>query len=187
MFRLHFITVLTLFFLFSSCTEKDTLPKPKAQLSLQYPKSNYSLFKSKCAFSFEFSDLAKANIKDKCWVTLNYPHLKASIEITYMPIKNNLKALLQDAEKLTYSHAIKADAISSQPYLNPTKKVYATLYKVTGNAASQLQFHATDSIKNFLTGAVYFNSVPNYDSIYPAVAYLEKEIRHLVESIIWNN
>ncbi|MCF6213844.1 MAG: gliding motility lipoprotein GldD [Flavobacteriaceae bacterium] len=180
------ISVFTSLFLITACINNaSTLPKPKAQLSLQYPKVTYTSFNGNCPFSFEYSNLAKVSVKNNCWITIDYPLLKASIDITYKPISNNIKALLQDAEKLTYSHAIKADAISSQPYIDTSKKVYATLYNVTGNAASQLQFHATDSLKNFVTGAVYFNSIPNYDSIYPAVKYLEIEMRHLVESISW--
>jgi len=183
--RIYLTTAIITLFLLFSCKE-ETLPKPKAQLSLQYPKSNYISFNSDCNYSFDYLDLAQTTIKNDCWVTVEYPFLKATIDITYKPINGNLKALLQDAEKLTYSHTVKADGISSQPFINTDAKVYATLYKVTGNAASQLQFYATDSTHNFLTGAVYFNSVPNYDSIYPAVDYLEKELRRLVESITWH-
>jgi gliding motility-associated lipoprotein GldD len=167
------------------CQSKPTLPKPKAQLSLSYAKPHYTLLNSPCDFTFEYNDLAETNINEKCWATINYPQLNASIDITYKPVKNDLKILLQDAEKLTYSHTIKADEITNQPYINPTKKVFATLYKVTGNAASQLQFHATDSVAHFLTGAVYFNATPNYDSIYPAVNYLETEVKHILESLSW--
>lgn len=176
-----FILLLTL----SNCNTKSVLPKPRAQLSLNYAKPHYILLNSLCDFTFEYNKLANININEKCWVTINYPQLNASIDITYKPVKNNLKVLLKDAEKLTYSHAIKADEITNQPYINPSKKVFATLYKVTGNAASQLQFHATDSVKHFLTGAVYFNALPNYDSIYPAVNYLETEVKHILESLNW--
>jgi gliding motility-associated lipoprotein GldD len=174
-----------LFILLAACQSKTPLPKPKAQLSLVYPKPQYTALKSPCHFTFEYAKTAQVTINNKCWVTIKYPLLNASIDMTYKPVKNNLRALLQDAEKLTYSHAIKADEITNQSFVNPSKKVFATLNKVTGNAASQLQFHATDSSRYFLTGAVYFNSVPNYDSIYPAVNYLENEIKHLLESLKW--
>ena len=181
----HFCFFLLLASILLGCQSKSTLPKPKAQLSLSYAKPHYTLLNSSCDFSFEYNKLADIVINKKCWVTINYPQLNASIDITYKPIKNDLKILLQDAEKLTYSHAIKADEIINQPYVNPNKKVFATLYKVTGNTASQIQFHATDSIKHFLTGAVYFNATPNYDSIYPAVNYLETEVKHILESLSW--
>jgi len=171
--------------MFIACNNKDYLPKPQAQLSLKYPATHYKQTNFPCPFNFEISNLALVKTNKKCWVTITYPLLNASIDMTYMPINNNLKQLLKDAEKLTYSHAIKADEINSQPYLNPSKNIYATLYHVTGNAASPLQFHATDSIKHFITGALYFNALPNYDSVYPAVKYIEKDIRHLIETIKW--
>ncbi len=180
-----FIFGITFTLILTGCQSKSSLPKPKAYLNLSYPKHTYTSLKSNCQFSFEYSKLAHTTINKKCWITLFYPSLKASIDITFVPVKNNLRALLKDAEKLTYSHAIKADEITNQPFINKKKKVYATLYTVTGNAASQLQFHATDSSKYFLTGALYFNSVPNYDSIYPAVKYLEVDIKHIIESLIW--
>lgn len=168
-----------------SCQDKQMLPKPKAQISLTYPKPQYQILESACPFSFEISNLVHAKVDDKCWITLNYPLLNASINITYKPIKNNLIQLLQDAEKLTYNHTIKADGITNQQYIDEDRKIYASFYQVTGNAASQLQFHATDSILHFLVGALYFNTEPNYDSILPAAKYIENDLRHLVETITW--
>ena len=58
-------------------------------------------------------------------------------------------------------------------------------YEVTGNAASQAQFYVTDSINHFVTGSLYFYAKPNYDSIYPAANYLQKDIRRIMESMEW--
>ena len=58
-------------------------------------------------------------------------------------------------------------------------------YEVTGNAASQAQFYVTDSTSHFVTGSLYFYAKPNYDSIYPAANYLEKDIRRIMESMEW--
>ena len=107
--------------------------------------------------------------------------------MTYRPVNDNLKELFLEAEKLTFNHAIKADGISSIPYANKDKKVYGSIFEVTGNAASPLQFHVTDSVQNFITGAVYFNVQPNYDSIKPAISYLQKDIMRMIESMEWKN
>jgi len=109
------------------------------------------------------------------------------LNITYRPIENNLKELLQESEKLTYNHAIKADGISTKPYENYKNKKYGALSEVTGNAASPLQFHLTDSTKHFITGALYFKVQPNYDSILPAIKFIEKDIEHLMETLEWKN
>lgn len=105
--------------------------------------------------------------------------------MTYRPVENNLNELLQEAEKLTFNHAIKADGISSRPYADADKQVYGSVFEVTGNAASPIQFHVTDSSKHFITAAVYFNVQPNYDSIKPAIDFLKKDVAHLIESLEW--
>jgi len=59
-------------------------------------------------------------------------------------------------------------------------------YEIDGNAASQAEFYITDSTKHFLTGSLYFNQRPNFDSIMPAAAYIKKDMRHLMETLKWN-
>ncbi|MEN8125315.1 MAG: gliding motility lipoprotein GldD [Bacteroidota bacterium] len=170
----------------SSCNN-DTLPKPKAQLRLEYPEPIYQNTQSSCPYLFQFSKQAILKINSKCWINIDYPELNASINITYRPVENNLKELFQESEKLTFNHSIKANNISSLPFDNFNNKTYGAIFRVSGNAASPIQFHLTDSTKHFLTGAVYFNVQPNYDSILPAVNYLEKDIKHLMESVEWQN
>ena len=85
----------------------------------------------------------------------------------------------------TYDHTIKADNIASTVFMNDTTKVYGMFYQVYGNAASQAQFYATDSVRHFISGSVYFRVVPNYDSVQPASNYLEKDVRRIMESLRW--
>jgi len=177
-----YLTIIGLFII--SCKD-DVLPKPKAQLRLEYNTPEYSLTNSNCPYQFEYSteSLTKTNIK--CWMDIEYPKLNASINLTYRPVENNLKELFLESEKLTFNHAIKADGITSVPYINRAEQKYGAIYEVTGNAASPLQFHITDSLNNFITGAVYFNVQPNYDSIIPAIKYLHKDIIHMMETLEW--
>jgi len=58
---------------------------------------------------------------------------------------------------------------------------------INGNAATPSQFYVTDSVHHFITGSLYFNSKPNFDSIYPAAAYLREDIRRIMETIEWKN
>lgn len=185
-FKVRYPVFLLLFVigLVTSCKE-DVLPKPKAQLRLEYKIPEYKTNDPGCPYKFEISDMANIKTNNKCWVNINYPTLNASIDITYRNINHNLKELFIESEKLTFKHAIKADEISSVPYVNKAKKVYGGIYEVTGNAASPIQFHATDSVKNFITGALYFNVRPNYDSIKPAINYIQKDIIHLMETLEW--
>jgi len=185
-FNNNFLYLIVILLAFTSC-KKETLPKPKAYLRLAYENSDYHKINSDCPYTFEVSNKATATHNDKCWVNIEYPELKASLNITYRPVKNNLKELLQESEKLTYKHVIKADDISAQPYDNYENKKYGRLLEVTGNAASPLQFYLTDSSQNFITGALYFEVQPNYDSILPAVKYIQKDIMHLMETLEWRN
>ena len=172
---------------FYSCA-KETLPKPKAYLRLNYENiESYKKINTNCPFSLEISKIANLSQDDKCWITIEYPTLKASLNITYHPVEKNLNELLQESEKLTYNHAIKAEGIISQPYDNYINKTYGSLSEVTGNAASPLQFYLTDSIRHFVNGALYFDVQPNYDSILPAVKFIEKDIKHLMETLVWKN
>ncbi|MFD1314072.1 gliding motility lipoprotein GldD [Namhaeicola litoreus] len=181
-FYCSFFILVTLF----SCKE-DIFPKPKAQLRLQYPDSNYLFLTSDCPYTFEYSELATISTNEKCWTNIYYPTLKASINITYRPIENNLQELFMESEKLTFNHTIKADGISSLPFANKEHQTYGSLFEVTGNAASPLQFHLTDSIKHFITGAVYFDVSPNFDSIQPAISYIEKDLQKIMETTSWKN
>ncbi len=108
--------------------------------------------------------------------------------MTYQNVtENNLDSLLRDAQKLAYDHATKAESIPEQPFVNPDDNVFGMFYMINGNAATQAEFYLTDSIQNFITGALYFEAKPNFDSIYPAVVYLRKDMRHIMETLKWND
>ncbi len=175
------------FLLILVACKEETVPKPKAFLRLAYAEASYQKPSSDCPYTFEYSTLATAKSASQCWVNIQYPQLKASINMTYRPVEGNLKELLLEAEKLTYKHAIKADEISAQPFENQEKRTFGSLLEVSGNAASPLQFHLTDSTRHFITGALYFEVQPNYDSILPAIKYLEDDIKHLMESFEWKD
>jgi len=169
---------------FISCSE-ETLPKPKAFLNLEYKKSTYQELLLKRPYTFEFSESVKLNDSPNNWLNLEYPRLKASIDITYRKIDGNLRELLVESEKLVFKHTSRAEQISSKGYVKDKERVYGTLYDITGNAASHIQFHITDSINHFIKGALYFKVKPNYDSLLPAVNYIKKDILHLMETFKW--
>ena len=169
---------------FMSCNE-DVLPKPKAYLSLTYPKKSYKRLTLKRPYSFEVLKNTTIVNDANNWMTIKYPKLKASIDITYRPVNNNLKELLTEAEKLVFKHTIKAEEIIPKDFVNPKKRTFGSLYEITGNAASQIQFHITDSTSNFIKGSLYFYAKPNYDSILPAVDYIKEDILHLIETLDW--
>jgi gliding motility-associated lipoprotein GldD len=180
----HKILMAVVFLLvFLGCKE-EVIPKPKAMLRLEFPKSEYGKIETK-NFVFDMNKAAKIQIKNSNAITVDYPAMKGSIYITHKEVGGNLNTLLLDSQKLSYEHTSKADNIIEQPFVNPEKKVFGMFYEVTGNAASQAQFYVTDSINHFVTGSLYFYAKPNYDSIYPAANYLQKDIRRIMESMEW--
>ena len=169
-----------------SCDD-DVLPKPRAQLRLEYPQNSYQKVLSDCPFVFEISQNSEIEFENNCWAKIEYPTLNATIHLTYRSIDNDLNLVLQEVERFTFEHTIKAAAINAQPFENSSKKVFGKIINIEGNVASNIQFHITDSISNMLYGTLYFNVKPNYDSILPALDYIEKDIKNLMESVEWKN
>ena len=179
-----FILIFCLSIFFASCSD-EVLPKPKGYLSLKYPKNSYKNLELQRPYFFEVSTFAKIKNERNNWMKIEYPKLKATLNITYRPIENNLKELVTESEKLVYKHAVKAEEIITKNFEDFEKRVFGSMQEISGNAASQIQFHLTDSTNNFIRGALYFYAKPNYDSILPAVAYIKKDIIHLVETLKW--
>ena len=169
--------------LITACSE--TQPKPESYLRLEYPEAQYERSNTNCTFTHEKNTQSMIDEDNGCQFKIVYPSMGASIYMDYKPVNNNLDFLLSDAQKLTYNHTIKAEEIIEHPFVNPDKKVYGMFYNVTGDAATNIQFYATDSVKNFVVGTLYFYVKPNYDSIYPATKYVEKDMIRLMESIEW--
>jgi gliding motility-associated lipoprotein GldD len=179
------ISLLFMIMLFVSSCKKEVLPKPSSYLRLDYPEAKYVSFENKCPYTFEMNSEAIIKGSKDCGFTISYPKMKATIYITYKTVNNNINNLLHDAQKLTYEHVIKADNIQEQPFLNPSRKVFGMFYRVDGNAATNSQFYATDSIRHFVTGSVYFYAKPNYDSIMPAASYVRNDMQRLMETLKW--
>jgi gliding motility-associated lipoprotein GldD len=186
MFKKNCALMLLLTFAISviSC-KNETIPKPASYLRLDYPIAEYKNYENDCHYTFVINSNAIITEKGDCNFEITYPKMKATIYLSYKPVNNNIKLLLQDAQKLTYEHVIKADDILEQPYINKEKRVFGMFYQVDGNAATNTQFYVTDSTKNFVTGSVYFYAKPNFDSIMPAASYIKNDVQNLMESLKW--
>ena len=162
-------------------------PKPKAYINLEYPLATYREIETNCPYFFLINSIAKVKFKNNCLLEIEYPNMRATIYLSYFPIRSNLDSLLEDSYQMPLKHVIKAEEILERPFENIVDKVYGVLFTLTGNVASQNQFYVTDSIKNYITGSLYFYIQPNYDSIIPAIEYIEKDIIKLMESVRWKN
>ena len=181
--KFNYYLFLLLFCIVLNACNEEVLPKPNAKLRLEYTKPVLSELETDF-FSFTYNELARVKIKNNTSLSLEYPEMKGEIFINYRKV-DNIQRLIANAQKLSYEHSAKADGIVEQPFVNEENKVYGAFFEVTGDAASQAQFYATDSTEHFLTGSLYFLIKPNYDSIYPAAAYLENDIRGIMETLRW--
>jgi len=168
-----------------SCKDTAMLPKPKAQLSLEYPRPDYIDISTPCSYQFKKNKRANFELLDNCESKLVYPKMRATVYLSYRSIENNLDSLLADAYQMPSKHIIKASEIPEKVFINPDNRAYGTLFRVVGEAASQVQFFLTDSTKHFLVGSLYFYTRPNYDSIMPAARFIEQDMVKLMESLSW--
>ena len=183
---LRILLVLTFIITVSSCNDKQALPKPSAQLALDFPKGDYVQSNNlNCPFSFEVNEYARVLAKTDCSMKIEYPGMDATVYLNYRPVQDNLRKLLIDGQKLSYDHNQKADVIGDYPFVNKMNKTYGMMYEIEGNAASNAQFYVTDSTKHFLTASLYFYTQPNYDSILPAVDYVKSDMIKMMETLKW--
>ncbi|MDR0371001.1 MAG: gliding motility lipoprotein GldD [Prevotellaceae bacterium] len=175
--------------LFANCGQKS-VPKPYGYFRVDLPAPDYRRIDARSLpYTFELNKIAviirQEKEGEKYWIDINYPRLNANIHCSYKDIKGNLYELSEESRTMVYRHSVRADGIGEQAYENPPKQVYGMLYELQGNTASSAQFILTDSVKHFFRGALYFNNVPNSDSIAPVLDYIKKDIRYLIESFEW--
>lgn len=149
------------------------------------------MFDSTCPFSFEYPVYAMVNYdKDKnaepFWINLDFPKFKGRVHISYKSVKNNLPKFAEDAYNLAMKHMPKANNIDNERIDINEHKVHGLIYIIEGeNAASPYQFFVTDSVSNFVRGALYFNFAPNNDSLAPVINFIKEDIKHLIKTFQW--
>jgi gliding motility-associated lipoprotein GldD len=172
--------------------DREYLPKPLGYNRLVLPEPAYHSLPDTLPYTFEYSKHAKllsdtSWISERFWIEIYYPELKANVHVTYKRILNNdelLKEFLNDAYVLTAKHQIKAYAIDEVVTTNPQGNT-AVVVELDGEVPSQMQFTITDSTRNFLRGALYFNTKVHNDSLKPAIDYMKKDILHLINTFDW--
>lgn len=172
--------------------QSEYQPKPKGYNRLVLPEPSYQSMPDSLPYAFEYSKHARllkdtSWVREKHWVEISYPALKATVHITYKQLNNStelLKEYLNDAYTLTAKHQIKAYAIEESITTTPSGKT-AVIAEIDGEVPSQFQFTLTDSSRNFLRGALYFNTKVQNDSLRPAIDYVKKDVMHLINTVSW--
>jgi gliding motility-associated lipoprotein GldD len=191
--KLRYTILIGIFLTATSCT-RDYLPKPLGYNRLELPEPAYQALPDSLPYTFEYSKHATllpdtSNIRERYWIEIYYPQIKANVHVTYKNINNNgklLKEFLDDSYTLTAKHQIKAYAINEVITKTPSGKT-AVIAELEGDVPSQFQFTVTDSSKNFLRGALYFNTQVANDSLAPAIEYMKKDIMHIINTLEWKS
>ena len=156
------------------------------------PAAEYRITPDSLPYRFEYSKHAHllrdtSWIRGRHWVEIYYPDLKTNIHITYKQMQNRedvLRELMDDAYRLTAKHQLKAYGIDEVNVRTPSGKT-AVIAEISGEVPSQFQFTMTDSSRNFLRGAVYFNTRVANDSLAPAIEFMKREAMHLINTVEW--
>ena len=88
-------------------------------------------------------------------------------------------------KKTIETHSIMANTVRIRDYVLEENDIYGRIFDLSGNVASPYQFYLTDNKNSIISGFVYFNIKPNYDSILPAINYIENDMINLIESFSW--
>ena len=181
-----------IFLLAVSCGE-SYVPKPRGYFRIDFPEKEYCKFDSNFPYTFEYPLYSKivrdsSSLAEPYWINNVYNSFHAQLHITYRVIDGNLTKYLEDSRTLVNKHIPKANSISQREFIDPVNKVYGLVYNINGaDAASTIQFYLTDSTSNFLRGALYFDLVPNNDSLSPVIDFLKADIEHMITTFRWKN
>lgn len=188
---LKIIGILLLAGLFS-CSSENTVPKPPTYLRLDLPEHSYKKYKDENGhYSFEIPKIftiKKVYDQDKK-ITLNKDidlgPLNGVMFLSYIQMDKPLKDYIDYAINKVEDHKIKASAIEDELIIRGKDKVYGTFFELQGDVASPFQFYLTDSVSKFVSGVVYLNKTPKYDSLKPSLEYLKVDLKQFVNTFNW--
>ena len=190
--KINIIAVVIIGILLASCGEEQRpLPKPKGYFRIDLPEKDYVKVDTLQRYAFEAPGYALLTNdpfapEEKNWVNVEMPLFKASIHLTHKDVKDNLGEYLEDVHTMLTKHLQKANGMNDSLIVNPDRKVYGMLIEMDGKGvATPLQFYLTDSTDNFVRGALYFNFVPNNDSMQPVIEYIRQDIDRMIGTFEW--
>lgn len=190
--KIYCIVCIVLCSFFISCDEEDDVysPRPRGYCRIDFPEKEYRRYDSVCPYSFEIPTYSRI-VQDKhsgaepCWLNLEFPQFKATVHLSYKAVNNDLAKHLENSHYFANKHQVKATGLDEVVVLRDSAKVYGLLFDISGNTASSLQFYLTDSTRHFMRGALYFNSVPNIDSLRIVVDFLRTDVLHMINTTRW--
>ena len=200
---------------FISCNSTYT-SKKNGYFNIELPAHKYTSFnKPGFPYSFDYpvygSIIQDSTYFDKSpenpyWINVDFPEFNARIFLSYKIIggnasykvkqadgsykdsvaANQFDKMVNDAFSLTNKNEAVATSIDDS-VLHTQNGITGVYFRVGGNAATARQFYLSDTVKNFLRAALYFEATPNADSIKPVLDLLEVDMHHLINSFRWKD
>lgn len=193
----HNVLILISLVLLTGGCKEVSAPKPRGYFRIDLPTKDYVSSEdvlynvNDLPLIFEYPsygtiDLITESGLEPGWFNISFPAYNAKIYFTYKKVENNLDELMEQTYKMNVkNHIIKADAINEQLIANPDNNVYGILYSLKGSTATAVQFFVTDSTQHFFRGSLYFDAIPNQDSLAPVINFFQDDIIHIVETLEW--
>ncbi|MBC7935780.1 MAG: hypothetical protein H7Y86_10560 [Rhizobacter sp.] len=212
---MKFFPFIGILFITISCNSTYT-SKKKGYFKVDFPERKYLVFDDpEVPYTFEYPGYAKivkdstyfdSNPENPFWRNIDFPQFNARIFLSYKSIGgkalykvkqadgtykdslgiNYFDRMVNDAYNLTNKNEAVATSIKDSIFITQNG-ITGTYFKVGGNAATARQFFMSDTNKNFIRGALYFDTTPNADSLKPVQDFLQKDIEHLINTFRWKN
>jgi len=192
------LAIAVMLFLAACGGNHDYSPKPRGYFRIVFPKKEYRPYDSKYPFTFMYPKYAvmqldtqtripKRMMNMQYLLNMQFPQLNGTLHLSYETItsKKVFDELTEDAHKFAFNNTVKATGIDQGIIRDPSRKLYGIYYTIDGNAASSVQFFLTDSTKNYLRGALYFNTEPRLDSIQPVLNFVKQDINVMINTFRW--
>lgn len=168
-----------------SCNNNVNLPKQKAYFAPEFEIPTYKKISLDCNYSFNINSQASINNIKNCNYEIYYKNLNAKIFINQIVLSNSIEKVLNTFNQKINENSRLSDQIIQSDYVNIDKKIYSKLYSFVGNSPSNIQFYVTNQTDKFLTGSLFFETKPNYDSLFPYIDYIRNDIKKMVDSFRW--
>lgn len=182
------IMTLLIFSMLLSCTGNNKpVPKPPTYLAIDFPARNYTTFKDSCNYLYEKPSYFRVQTvaNSPCNRDIVFDQLDGTLHLSVIDMDTSLAAYVNYAIDKVGEHKVKATAILDTSIIREDDRVFGTFFELQGNVASPFQFYVTDSTDRFISGVVYFNTRPNYDSILPTLNFVKSDLLKFMESVDW--
>lgn len=192
------------------------ISKKRGYFNIELPQRSYQKFdRQGFPYSFEYPVYAQivqdssyfdTNPENPYWINIDFPQFHSRIFLSYKAIggkalykikqpdgsykdslgTNVFDKMVNDAFTLTNKNNVVSNSINDSLIHTPNG-ISGVFFKVGGNAATSKQFFLSDTIRNFIRGALYFEVAPNADSLKPVQDFLQADMDHMINTFRWKN